>query len=133
MQGINEVAEQNLNTSQDEWKSIIIDNRSGPRYRAEVKEPRKNCRSGCVPSALNLPFSEVLDEQNCFKSTEELMKIFAKAQIDTEKELIWYCGSGLTACIPLLAAHILGAKRQKLYDGAWTEYGSYEEPKFSTK
>lgn len=111
MDGLNAIAEQNLNTPFDKWNSIIIDNRSAPRYRAEVEEPRKNCRSGCVPSALNLPFTEVLDDKQCFKSEEEIQKLFTELKIDIEKELIWYCGSGLTACIPLLAAHIIGAKK----------------------
>ena len=59
------------------------------------------------------------------------MTLFKEANINTNKELIWYCGSGLTACIPLLAAHLIGAKNQVLYDGAWCEYGSYPPPKFS--
>ena len=57
MEGVNKVAQHNLGLPLEKWSSIIIDNRSGARYRAEVKEPRPNCRSGCVPSALNLPFS----------------------------------------------------------------------------
>ncbi len=111
MEKLNKIAEKNLNTPESEWTSLIIDNRSAARYYSEVPEPRPSCRSGHVPSAKNLPFAEVLDDSFNFKSNEELAAIFEARGIDLEKELIWYCGSGLTACIPLLAAHLLGAKK----------------------
>ena len=128
MQRVNEVAKRNLSEPEERWSSIIIDNRSAARYKAEVPEPRPNCRSGHVATAKNLPFTEVLDESNAFKSDGELARILQERGIPLEKELIWYCGSGLTACVPLLAAHVLGAKNQKIYDGAWVEYGSFPPP-----
>ncbi|POF60261.1 sulfurtransferase, partial [Vibrio vulnificus] len=34
------------------------------------------------------------------------------------------CGSGVTACILLLGAYLIGYKNLSVYDGSWTEWGA---------
>ncbi|BBI48015.1 hypothetical protein HORIV_04360 [Vreelandella olivaria] len=36
------------------------------------------------------------------------------------------CGSGITACIILLAAELAGYTQLSLYDGSWADWGSSE-------
>ena len=62
-------------------------------------------------------------EDNTFKNKEELISIFKKNEIDTNKEMAFTCGSGITACILGLANSIVSGKKPIVYDGSWAEYG----------
>ncbi len=102
-------------------KEYIIDARSEGRFNGTAKEPRKGLKSGNIPNSLNLPFQNVL-ENGKYKSKEELKNIFEKLNIE-DKSLVFSCGSGITACIILLAAELVLPNQQKsIYDGSWTEW-----------
>lgn len=108
-----EEIETNIETEQFK----VLDARSKGRFDGTSPEPRKELRSGHIPNSSSLPFSEVLDGGK-FKSKEELEKIFSG-----DGPLVFTCGSGLTACITLLAAEIVSEDREKaVFDGSWTEW-----------
>ncbi|MBT0341436.1 sulfurtransferase, partial [Vibrio campbellii] len=44
--------------------------------------------------------------------------------IDSDNSIIFSCGSGVTACILLLAAYQIGLDNLSVYDGSWTEWGA---------
>lgn len=100
----------------------VLDARSKERFLGKAAEPRPGIRSGHIPGSLNLPFPEVLDG-NCYKTVEQLKEVFS-AFADRNSQLIFSCGSGITACIILLAARIAGYKSTSLYDGSWSDWGS---------
>ena len=102
----------------------IVDARARARFLGQVAEPRPGVRSGHIPSALNLPFVEVLYGHK-MKSQAELVSLFSDL-LGENKRLIASCGSGITACIILLAADIAGVVNLSLYDGSWAEWGSDE-------
>tara|TARA_B100000809_G_scaffold58333_1_gene54772 strand:+ start:3681 stop:4493 length:813 start_codon:yes stop_codon:yes gene_type:complete len=111
----------NLNNS----NQIIIDARSSGRFNGTAPEPRKGLKSGSIPNSVNIPFGDVL-KNGKFKSKEELEAIFS--EINTEdKELIYSCGSGLTACIILLAGKLVLPNSTSVYDGSWTEWAQIEK------
>jgi thiosulfate/3-mercaptopyruvate sulfurtransferase len=58
------------------------------------------------------------------KPVSELEQVFSDLTIQDDQRLIFSCGSGVTACILLLAAHQLGLRNVSVYDGSWTEWGS---------
>lgn len=101
---------------------LIIDVRSKGRFLGIDPEPRKGLRSGNIPQSINLPYTEVLDGTK-YKPIEELKNIFEKTAID-ERPLTFSCGSGVTACIVLLAAEMALNNNTSVYDGSWTEYGT---------
>ena len=41
--------------------------------------------------------------------------------------MIFSCGTGITACVLALGAHVSGYTNISVYDGSWTEWGSLEE------
>lgn len=103
--------------------SQIIDARSAKRFNCEIPEPRKGLRSGTIPNSINLPFTELLNE-NIVKSKTELRSIFNSILNNHKTHLVFSCGSGITACILALGATLAGYKNITLYDGSWTEYGT---------
>jgi len=99
----------------------IIDARSASRFSGIEPEPREGLNLGHIPGAVNLPFSKVLDG-NGYKDSATLSEIFRSVS-NKEKEFIFSCGSGITACIPALAAIMCGYPDVKIYDGSWSEWG----------
>ncbi|WP_100639932.1 sulfurtransferase [Marinobacter salexigens] len=101
----------------------LVDARSAERFYGRAAEPRAGVRSGHIPGSQNLPFAQVLDDP-VFKSKEELKAIFADLVPPGRKQILFSCGSGVTACILLMAAVIAGYSDTVLYDGSWADWGS---------
>ncbi|MGC9422973.1 sulfurtransferase [Vibrio sp.] len=105
--------------------SLTIDARSAERFLAQVPEPRAGVRSGHIPNSCNMPFAQVMDGHK-MKSSQALAPILAQA-FAPANEYLFSCGSGVTACIVLLAAYLCGYPNLAIYDGSWTEWGQRHE------
>lgn len=105
-------------------EAILVDARSNGRFCGLIPETRKNLKSGHIPNAINLPFLEVLNDGE-FLSINEISAIFKKLKID-KRPKIFTCGSGLTACILILASTLISEDNHFLYDGSWSEWGQLE-------
>ena len=102
----------------------LIDARSSERFNGLVPEPRKGLNSGSIKNSLNFPFIECINKSDStFKSPDELLKIFQKYNALGSKDIVFTCGSGVTACILGLANSIISGKTPMIYDGSWSEYG----------
>lgn len=104
---------------------LLLDARSEKRFKSEAPEPRKNVRNGHIPKSKSLPYPKVLENER-LKSKDELIRIFEAVNSES-KDLIFSCGSGITACVLALAAETIGIKNYSVYDGSWTEWGSIKE------
>ena len=103
----------------------IVDARSTTRFLGLSDEPRAGVRSGHIPNSVNLPFAEILDNHR-FKNSQQLTDVFSTLLPSKSNEIIFTCGSGITACIIMLAAVIAGYQHTVLYDGSWSDWGSNE-------
>ncbi|WP_170066817.1 sulfurtransferase [Vibrio gangliei] len=101
----------------------IIDVRSTERFLGQVTEPREGMRAGHIPTSLNLPFGQILLGHR-YKSVEEIRTLFDQVGMDPSKKWIFSCGSGMTACIVILAAYACGYTDISVYDGSWSEWGA---------
>jgi thiosulfate/3-mercaptopyruvate sulfurtransferase len=97
----------------------LLDARAPERYRGEV-EPVDPV-AGHIPGAVNLPFAE-LAPGGRFLPAGELRARFEAAARHGGGDFVAYCGSGITACVVVLAAEITGLDPVRLYPGSWSEW-----------
>ena len=127
-----------------ENSATVIDVRDAYRYRGE-SEPI-DLVAGHIPGAINIPFSENLDENGEFLSPEILKEKYqqfladASTPLSMTKKLIIHCGSGVTACHTILALDYAGfvtlstdrksadevLEVPNLYVGSWSEWSRRE-------
>jgi thiosulfate/3-mercaptopyruvate sulfurtransferase len=101
---------------------VLIDARAADRFRGENET--LDPKAGHIPGAISKPFAENLNGKK-FKSSDELKERFA--DLPKDKEIIVYCGSGVSANHNLIALEEAGIKGAKLYAGSWSDWVSYEE------
>lgn len=106
-----------------EGSAQIVDARPAGRFNGQVAEPRPGLRSGHIPGALNVPWTELVINGE-LKTTDELNEIFARQGVDFVRPIIASCGSGVTAAVVVLALTTLGVNGVSLYDGSWSEWGA---------
>ncbi len=110
-----------------EQNFLVVDARSPGRFQGTAKEPRAHLKSGHIPNSVNIPYQEVL-ENDTFKGKKALKELFEK-KCGTNQELVFSCGSGLTACIVMLASEIGFKRSKRIYDGSWTEWAELKNLK----
>ncbi len=108
-----------------EKKFQVVDARSKNRFLGLEKEPRQGVRSGSIQNSYCLPFSELIDSENKTFIKKNLIKEkFTKIGINNEKNIVFSCGSGITAAVLGLAYSMINDKYLPVvYDGSWVEYG----------
>ena len=79
---------------------VVVDARVPPRWRGEANPVDRV--PGRIPGALNAPWDEELPGL-------------------PPGEVVAYCGSGVTACVPLHRLHLAG-REGLLYPGSWSEW-----------
>jgi thiosulfate/3-mercaptopyruvate sulfurtransferase len=86
---------------------VLLDARQPERWRGEAAglDPV----AGRIPGALNTP-----------STSGRLIDIPPEAL--AADDVVAYCGSGVLACVPLLALHRAGRTDARLYPGSWSEW-----------
>lgn len=112
-------------------ENIVIDVRDKNRFDG-LTEPL-DLIAGHIPGAINVPFTENLDENGIYKSSEILKEKYTAILGDINSgNVIVHCGSGVTACHTLLAMDYAGIPIPKLYVGSWSEW-SRNDREMATK
>ncbi len=101
--------------------AILVDSREEKRYLG-IEEPIDPI-AGHIPGALNYPWQGVTDDYGYIKSEQEQKARWK--DLPANKEIVVYCGSGVTACVNLLSMAIAG-RTAKLYPGSWSDWCTYE-------
>jgi thiosulfate/3-mercaptopyruvate sulfurtransferase len=84
---------------------VVVDARVPSRWRGEPNPVDRV--PGRIPGAVNAPWNEPLPNVR-------------------SGELVVYCGSGVTACVPLYRLHLAG-RDGRLYPGSWSEWEQHPE------
>lgn len=99
---------------------LVVDSRSAERYRGE--QTPLDPRPGHVPGARSLPFSHSIGPDGLLAPITALNERFDS--VGAGADTIYYCGSGVTACVNLLAAEQAGRGRARVYVGSWSGWAT---------
>jgi thiosulfate/3-mercaptopyruvate sulfurtransferase len=101
----------------------LVDAREAPRYRGET-EPIDPV-AGRIPGAINACWQAVT-EVDGFVKPVDFHRMYWNSLVpelpETEKTIVVYCGSGVTACVNLFSLALAGMADAKLYPGSWSEW-----------
>jgi len=106
---------------------ILIDSREEKRYKGDYEPIDK--KAGHIPGAINVPWQEGINEYR-FATVDKQLERFSP--LDPNKEIIVYCGSGVTAAPNVLLLKEAGFKHVKLYVGSFSDWISYEDHEIET-
>lgn len=101
--------------------SILVDSRTSERHKGIVEPIDKI--PGRIPKSINIFYNEAYFD-GYLKSINELEEIYSNLR--KYKEVIVYCGSGVTAPANIIAMDEIGILT-RLYVGSYSDYISYEE------
>ena len=103
----------------------IVDARSKNRFLGLEKESRPGLRSGSIENSYCLPFIDLINkEDKTFRDKEFIKKKFKDIGVVDENNIVFSCGSGITASVLALAYSMINDKYSPtVYDGSWAEYG----------
>lgn len=104
-----------------EGTALVLDARTADRFAGET-EP-VDARAGHIPGARNLSVRDHIGADGRLVAAELLRERFAALGAG-EREVIAYCGSGVTACHELLALEQAGFAPGRLFAGSWSQYAA---------
>jgi thiosulfate/3-mercaptopyruvate sulfurtransferase len=111
-------------------KKVFVDVRSPEEFTGETTAaadyPNERAqRGGHIPGAVNVPWSEAVNDDGTFKSAEELRKLYHSRGVTPGKEVLTYCRIGERASFTwFVLKYLLGYPNVKNYDGSWAEWGN---------
>ena len=104
----------------------VIDARNKERFEGKVSESRKGLKSGSIENSFCLPFSELINNDKTFLPKDKILEKFQSTKCNLNKNLVFSCGSGVTASVLALAYSLIENKYMPtIYDGSWSEYGKF--------
>jgi thiosulfate/3-mercaptopyruvate sulfurtransferase len=110
--------------------NVLIDARQPQRFRGEV-EPIDPV-AGHIPGARNAPWEDNLGPDGRLKAPQELRQRFAALGINEGPQAVAYCGSGVSACMNLLALEVAGLPGARLYPGSWSDWSKRPDAPVAT-
>jgi thiosulfate/3-mercaptopyruvate sulfurtransferase len=106
-----------------EADGLLVDARSPERFRG-VNETLDKV-GGHIPGACNHFFQQNLTADKRFKAPDELRAQWNEVLQGREpRDVVMYCGSGVTACHNLLSLEIAGLSGARIYPGSWSEWSA---------
>lgn len=104
-----------------EHPMVLADVRAAERFKGEA-EPIDSV-AGHIPGSVNYPFELSLSHDGLFKPVDDIRNgLFALKGIHPPGDLVFMCGSGVTACHTIFAAELAGLNGSRLYAGSWSEW-----------
>lgn len=99
----------------------VIDARARERFTGEVA--MVDPRPGHIPGARNAPWSAVLSD-GVLRPTHELRDHYAALGIGSDDDAIASCGSGVSACVNIVAMEHAGLRPARLYVASWSGWSA---------
>lgn len=110
---------------------LLVDARGPARYRGDI-EPL-DAQAGHIPGAVNYFYEENWGKDGRYLPAVEVrQKLVTLLGATPADEAVFYCGSGVTACVNLLALAHAGLGDGRLYVGSWSEWSRRPENPVAT-
>jgi thiosulfate/3-mercaptopyruvate sulfurtransferase len=114
----------------NEKSAQIVDCRSEAEF---VGNEKKAKRSGHIPGAVHLEWSDALDKTTQrFKNSEQLKVILKEAGIDVSRPIVTHCQSGGRSSVMAFTLELMGAYRVANYYRGWSEWGNADQAPVET-
>jgi thiosulfate/3-mercaptopyruvate sulfurtransferase len=109
-------------------KLQIVDARSEKEFCGDEKMSNK--RAGAIPGARHLEWIDLIDkETQCFKSPDDLRRLFKDAGIVLDQPTATYCQSGGRASVMAFGLELMGSRDVSNYYPSWAEWsGASDTP-----
>ena len=101
---------------------VAIDARSHERFLGGGLQIDK--RAGHIPGAVSGPWSAVLDDNDEPRDPADLRDHYRQLGVDDVHEVVAYCGSGVSACMNVLAMEHAGLGTPRLYVACWSGWSA---------
>jgi thiosulfate/3-mercaptopyruvate sulfurtransferase len=102
---------------------LLVDARAPERYEGRTETVDRV--AGHIPGAVNHFYKENVTSDGTIRPPQELRTSFEETLgSHTARDIVMYCGSGVTACQNLLAMEHAGMPGARLYVGSWSEWSS---------
>ncbi|WP_066570104.1 sulfurtransferase [Snodgrassella sp. CFCC 13594] len=102
---------------------LLIDARAPARFQGSPHPLDPRC--GHIPGAINRFYQDNLQASGRFLPHAELQQQWlALLNGKTPQEVVHYCGSGVSACVNLLAMAYVGLTGSRLYVGSWSQWAA---------
>jgi len=100
----------------------VIVNALGPQFHKGL-EPSRYGRPGRVPGSVNVPAATLVDAKSKgFTTLADAAAKFEAQGVTRDRNVVCYCGGGISATIDLFLLHQLGYDHLTLYDGSMGEW-----------
>jgi len=98
-----------------------------PDYCIVDTRTAKEYKKGRIPSATDIDYKLVLNDDMTFKTASELKELYK--EVPADKELITYCLGGIRAAHSwFVLSELMGYKHVTMYDGSWWDYEKTDSP-----
>lgn len=111
-------------------KFQLVDVRSNDEFTGKIIAPpgmnETAQRAGHIPGAVNVPWSQAVNQDGTFKSRDELAALYLAGKgLREDGDTVAYCRIGERSSHTwFVLKYLLGFEKVRNYDGSWTEYGN---------
>ncbi len=115
------VGKEQVRAALGDAKTVIVNALPSEFHRGT--SPSRYGRPGRVPGSVNVPAARLLDrDTKKFVPLADAGAKFAAAGVEASKNVICYCGGGISATVDLFVLYQLGYEHLTLYDGSMGEW-----------
>ncbi|HZB97209.1 MAG TPA: sulfurtransferase [Candidatus Sulfotelmatobacter sp.] len=108
----------------------LVDVRSPAEFKGEISAPPEYAnegaqRSGHIPGAKNIPWAQAIQDDDTFKTAEDLRNLYGQKGVSEDAPVITYCRIGERSSHTwFVLKYLLGFPNVRNYDGSWSEWGN---------
>ena len=105
--------------------TILVDARGPANTFSGIEKTDTVLRGGHIPGAVHVPFHQNPDRKSGkWKSAEDLLKMYEKAGVNKDKEIIIYDECLWGGTLNYFTLRLLDYPKIKAYDGSWEEWAN---------